>query len=60
MAALAILVATVALAQALGNREEYSPARKDFTSFPVEIGEWKGRHDRLEKIYLDILKLMTT
>jgi len=57
VASLAILGATMLLAQSLGTREEYSPARKEFVSFPAEIGDWKGRPDKLEKIYLDILKL---
>jgi exosortase D (VPLPA-CTERM-specific) len=58
MASLVILGAAALLAQSLGNREEYSPARKEFASFPLTIGEWKGQQpDKLEKIYLDILKL---
>ena len=58
VASLLILGATTLLAQSLGNREEVSPARKEFASFPVNVGEWKGlQPDKLEKIYLDILKL---
>ena len=54
---LVVLGGTALLAQSLGSREADSPARKDFADFPVAIGEWQGRPDKLENIYLDILKL---
>lgn len=38
-------------------RIELQPKRKDFSVFPLELGVWKGKGDRLEKIYLDSLKL---
>ena len=54
---LAIIAVTSLLALSLGNREQLAPERKDFTDFPLKVGDWKGRPDKLEKIYLDILKL---
>lgn len=41
----------------LPNREETPPERADFAAFPLELGEWRGRADRMEQIYLDALKL---
>ena len=38
-------------------REEVIPPRVSFSEFPLEIGQWEGKPDRLEQIYLDILKL---
>jgi exosortase D (VPLPA-CTERM-specific) len=50
------------LAAALGThlvptRAEVVPARADFTSFPMQMGNWQGRRDRLEAKYLDALML---
>ena len=42
---------------ALGQREEVVPERPVFAEFPVRIGDWQGDVDRLESIYLDVLKL---
>jgi len=39
------------------NRTESNPERVDFDRFPVELGEWQGKVDRLESIYVDALKL---
>jgi exosortase D (VPLPA-CTERM-specific) len=57
LASLIVLVVAAVLAMSLGNREEIIPQRKDFSGFPLDIGEWKGQSERLDKIYLDILKL---
>ena len=57
LASLVVLAAAAMLALSLGSREEIIPQRKDFAGFPLDIGDWKGRSERLEKIYLDILKL---
>ena len=38
-------------------REHQHPVRKNFSDFPLETGQWKGRSVPLEKIYLDVLKL---
>jgi exosortase D (VPLPA-CTERM-specific) len=33
------------------------PARTSFYEFPTEVGDWAGRRDTLQKIYLDALSL---
>ena len=45
------------VSQALPDREEIVPDRLVFDAFPEQIGQWQGRKDRLESIYLDVLKL---
>lgn len=54
-AILLMLITLVSLA--LPHRTEVIPARQDFSTFPLTIGEWKGKNERIEPIYLDILKL---
>ncbi|MES9861246.1 MAG: VPLPA-CTERM-specific exosortase XrtD [Candidatus Thiodiazotropha sp. LLP2] len=39
------------------NQQEILPNRQDFSSFPLQIGNWKGDEDMLEDIYLKSLKL---
>lgn len=41
----------------LPQREELIPERADFLFFPSTVGEWRGKADRLESIYVDALKL---
>lgn len=53
---LVTLIAVVPAMQ-LVQRDERSPQRESFANFPVEFGEWTGRADVLERVYLDILKL---
>lgn len=54
---LVLIAATVMLAMSVGGREEVVPVRKDLAGYPLTIGDWKGKPEQLEKIYLDILKL---
>ena len=56
MAALSILLAMAIVAQILPHREEIVPERERFLFFPSDIGDWRGRVDRLEQIYIDALK----
>lgn len=56
-ASLSILVVAAVLTLSLGQREEIILERADFSGFPMQVGSWKGRPDRLEQIYLDTLKL---
>ena len=39
------------------NQQEILPARDDFRTFPLQVGDWKGDDDMLEEIYLKSLKL---
>ncbi len=52
-----LLVVCAIASQALPNRTEVIPERNVFNTFPMEIGEWKGKRDIMESIYLDALKL---
>lgn len=53
----AVLVLAAVASSVLSERAESIPARAEFTAFPVKLGEWQGRRDRLEDIYLNALKL---
>jgi exosortase D (VPLPA-CTERM-specific) len=53
---LPLLLAVMVVSQLLPQREEIIPERVEFVFFPRDIGEWRGRPDRLEKIYVDALK----
>ena len=52
-----LVVLALVATYALGNRDEIIPERTAFSAFPVKIGNWEGRADVLESIYLDALKL---
>ena len=41
----------------LTTRAETHLPRKEFASFPMTFGEWQGKRENLEKMYLDILRL---
>jgi exosortase D (VPLPA-CTERM-specific) len=56
-AILPALALVAAVSQVLPHREEMVPDRVDFLFFPSAVGEWRGRTDRLEDIYVDALKL---
>jgi len=51
------LIAALLLSSTLQHRTEIVPQRLAFSEFPVELGEWRGNSRRLERIYLNILKL---
>jgi exosortase D (VPLPA-CTERM-specific) len=44
-------------AHLLPGRTEVVPMRADFTRFPMHLGDWQGRRDRIEDKYLDTLML---
>lgn len=56
IASLGILVLAAALVSMVGQRVEIAPQRADFSEFPRVIDAWKGIPQRLEKIYVDVLK----
>lgn len=53
------LVAVIAAGAslALPKRVEATQARQDFQSFPLTVGEWQGKSERMEQVYLDALQL---
>jgi len=54
--ALLVLTLVTVLFNALPSRIEHPPERKDFAQFPMTLGEWQGKPDRLDAIYVDALK----
>ena len=57
LAAVALLLLAVYPALAIPSREEMKVARSPFVTFPMQLGEWRGRPEPLEKVYLDYLQL---
>lgn len=55
IATVLMLVLAAGVATALPSREEVLPARKDFSVFPLVLGDWQGRGDRMEQIYVNAL-----
>lgn len=55
--AAAVLMLAIFPAHALPQREEIKPARRDFSAFPAEIGNWVGSRQRIDEVYLDELRL---
>jgi len=51
-----LLVAMTAVALILPTRSEIIPSRESFVLFPDQLGQWQGRRQRLEQIYIDALK----
>ena len=41
----------------LNERAEVIPERIGFSDYPLQLGDWTGQRSRIEKIYLDELKL---
>ena len=54
--AIALLAALIAASALVPERKSIKPPREGFSSFPLSIGEWRGRLDKLEQVYQDILK----
>jgi len=55
-AVLPLLVAGAAASFMLPERQEMAPQRPELAIFPNDIGEWRGKRDQLEQIYIDALK----
>ncbi|MCW5699748.1 MAG: VPLPA-CTERM-specific exosortase XrtD [Rhodospirillales bacterium] len=54
---LGLLVAMTAVAFILPARSEIVPDRKNFATFPMRIGVWRGQEEPIEQVYLTALKL---
>jgi exosortase D (VPLPA-CTERM-specific) len=52
-----VLILAVYPALALPQRMELKPAHSDFSQFPMRLGDWVGRRERIESVYLNVLKL---
>ena len=57
IAGLALMILAATVSASLPHRVEVTPARQDFATFPLNIGDWKGFRESIESIYLDELKL---
>jgi len=55
-ATLAVLVLGVSLSIFIDDRKEDIPSRASFSGFPLVVGDWKGKRDVMEQIYIDKLK----
>ena len=51
-----LLLATAIATAALPERKPLKPARQDFGAFPMSVDAWRGRSEKLDPIYLDVLK----
>ncbi len=54
---LLLLCSSAVASNFIDGRENISPLRKAFLSFPLQLGKWQGHNDYLSQIYLDQLKL---
>ena len=50
-----IVVSTAVGATIISERQEYRPSREILALFPSTLGDWKGRRDTMEQIYVDRL-----
>jgi exosortase D (VPLPA-CTERM-specific) len=57
IAAGTLIVAAAAVSLLLPERTHDSPPRKAFAGFPLVLGQWRGSADRLDPVYLPLLKL---
>ncbi|MEM6639997.1 MAG: VPLPA-CTERM-specific exosortase XrtD [Pseudomonadota bacterium] len=53
----ALLIMAAIGSQYLQVRESNAPARDEFLSMPLELGDWEGRQKSVEQQYLDVLKM---
>ncbi len=56
IAACALLLIMLPLSILLGGREDFEPARQQFTSFPLQLGVWKGAEVGMEQKFIKALK----
>jgi len=57
LAAAGLVLGVAFAVHVLPEPRSLTPPREEFRSFPLELGAWQGRPERLEQIYLDELKL---
>jgi exosortase D (VPLPA-CTERM-specific) len=57
IAACGVLVAFVLVTWATPRPVEIRPDRANFSDYPLELGNWRGRQESLDGVYLDALKL---
>ena len=57
LAAIAIVALMATLSMVAPESVQVRPARQEFSRFPLEIDQWKGRADFLDPAYMPLLKL---
>lgn len=57
LAAAALLMVAVLVSVAMPKPVPVFPERAPLSTLPLAIGDWSGREDVVEKVYLDVLKL---
>ena len=57
IAAVAVVFIGAVTSFLLPQRIELLPQRQDFSTFPSDLNTWQGKTGKIEKIYLDALKL---
>jgi exosortase D (VPLPA-CTERM-specific) len=57
LAAIVIVAVTATVSAVIPENMQVRPARKEFSQFPLEIGQWKGRADIIDPIYMPLLQL---
>jgi exosortase D (VPLPA-CTERM-specific) len=56
LGAVALLAVVTILSFTLPQPAEVPPQRKEFSDFPLDLGQWRGKKDRIEQLYADALK----
>ena len=51
-----VLAITAVLTVSIGQRTEIVPTRETFSRLPMAIGQWQGKREQMEPIYIDALK----
>jgi exosortase D (VPLPA-CTERM-specific) len=57
VAAVALLVGAALTQLLMPAPESVAPPRREFSLFPLELGAWRGRTERMNPLHLEILKL---
>lgn len=57
VAALALLLGMAVASAAVGDRRELQPVRDSLASFPMELGDWRGRHEQVAPNVLRALQV---
>ena len=52
----ALILLTVTISVMIPERADIEPDRKQYTEFPLQFSDWKGRSGSMEQIYIDRLK----
>jgi len=51
-----VIVLGVMISVVIGRPQELIPERPQFNTFPLVVGDWRGREEPVEQIFLDALK----